>query len=246
MARSEVNCGMVFSGGVSLERVLIAALGLLLACGRMSDDDPPGNITSTGGAPIDASGDAAGEGSSVATGGALDISSGGSTAAKPTCSPRTFGFDPSSAETTVSSGITVEPLQLPMFDDAVGIYRGPMNPDPSTWDRSALPQGACVYRLHGINADCYPEGGAIYAARCGELSADVVQPFSFYEVNHCRDIAPGCPSAAIATGAPGAWWYLSRVSDTVADLVICAPECGTAFTQTEACLMLDPNWGTCG
>jgi len=132
------------------------------------------------------------------------------------------------------SEVWVEPLQIP---DYPGEF--PATLEPSKWDRSPLPAGACVLRIHGLSGACL-QPGALFVGTCAALAdpdAPHVLPFSYYEENFCRQgIAPGCPSAAASDSGNGSWWYLvARGEDT--DLVVCAPECGGAFiAQKRACL----------
>jgi hypothetical protein len=144
------------------------------------------------------------------------------------------------------AGVTVEPLQVPSFGGAAAYY-GPPAPDPSTWDRSPLPAGACVYRLHGVNPACFPLGGSLWPYDCAELESDSeprVLPFSFYEMYGCHDVAPGCPASLPGTLQPGHWWYLSPVSETETDLVICAPLCDETYFSV-ACLILNDSRDRC-
>ncbi|HEY0467000.1 MAG TPA: hypothetical protein VGC79_22510 [Polyangiaceae bacterium] len=135
--------------------------------------------------------------------------------------------------------VWVEPLQIPDYPQD-----SPTNlpeVEPSKWDRSPLPAGACVLRIHGLSGGCL-QPGTLHVGSCAALAdpdAPHVVPFGYYEGNSCRQgIAPGCPSAAASDSSNGNWWYLvARGEDT--DLVVCAPECGTAFgSEKHACLRL--------
>lgn len=140
------------------------------------------------------------------------------------------------------SGIWVEALQLPEYPptDLRDLRYRPAI-DPSKWDRSPLPAGACVLRIHRLAGDCL-KFGPLYFDSCAALAAQDAEhaiSFSFYESPSCREgIAPGCPSADPADWNNGNWWYLvGRGEDT--DLVACAPQCSMAFTShVQACLRM--------
>jgi len=134
--------------------------------------------------------------------------------------------------------VWVEPLQTPDYPQ-----EEPANLpefEPSKWDRSPLPAGACVLRIHGLSGACL-QRGLLYVGTCASLAdpdASHIVPFGYYEGYSCEQgIAPGCPSAAASDSRNGYWWYLvARGEDT--DLVVCAPECGTAFASKRGCLRL--------
>jgi len=127
------------------------------------------------------------------------------------------------------AGMWVEPLQIPEYSEVLAMSLPEI--EPSKWDRSALPAGACVLRIHGLSGACLQPGG-LFVGTCASLAdpgTSHVLPYSYYELDACRQgIAPGCPSAAAADWNNGSWWYLvARGEDT--DLVVCAPECGGAY-----------------
>jgi hypothetical protein len=134
----------------------------------------------------------------------------------------------------------VEPLQIPQFGSRPpGYYPSGPAVDPALWDRSALPAGACVFRLHGVPGSCL-RPGRIYLGSCAELAdgGPTIVPGDFYENNTCaQGIAPGCPTAD-PWSSYGFWWYMvPRGADT--DLVMCAPECaGELQPSSEGCLSL--------
>jgi len=177
---------------------------------------------------------------------ATDLDAGAPSAGR--CPSLLLDVDPRAHDTCRSDGVTVEPLQLPdSFDfDALEPQTGPFpdqNPDPATWDRSALPAGACVFRLHGVDASCYPLGGTFFTGSCaGQVEGRQIEPYSFYEAySYCTSgPAPGCPSADPRVGEPGNWWYFVDQGDA-ADLVICAPECWNSFALSGGCLRLNPT-----
>jgi hypothetical protein len=127
-------------------------------------------------------------------------------------------------------GVWSEPVQIPSFS-ATGTTPDWRTPDASQWDRSALPTGACVFRLRGFSADC-ARAGKLLEGNCGARVS--VTLASFYDTQECsQGIAPGCPSAN-PLGA-GSWWYLvPREGD--ADLVICAPLCSIQSEVGQSCL----------
>jgi hypothetical protein len=162
----------------------------------------------------------------------------------PDCPARLdIDINPSAGAPTLSSGVTIEPLQVPTFPNPIVVpphacYGA--NPDPATWDYSDIPAGACVFRLHGVLAECYPSGGTFFTGSCASIDGGGVKiaPGSFYDAHACGDVAPGCPSADPWTSGAGYWWYLVDRGRSVADLVICAPECAASFAENGGCLAL--------
>ena len=135
------------------------------------------------------------------------------------------------------TGIWVEPLQIP--DYRQGPPANLPEVEPSKWDRSPLPAGSCVLRIHGLSGACL-QRGLLFVGTCASLAdPDVphIVPFGYYEGSSCQEgVAPGCPSADASDWRNGNWWYLvARGDDT--DLVVCAPQCATPFAlNTHACL----------
>jgi hypothetical protein len=200
---------------------------LLLACGGESRRRQPA-IVSDAGAP-NAATDAGADANPVPR-------------PKPaSCPTLTLPIDATSLAVTEVDGVVIEPLQLPDYPaepapSCPGC--GPSgDPDPSTWDRSELPANACVFRLHGVSAACYPLGGTIYTDSCETWPK--VAPGTFYEHYACSGVVPGCPTPEPYNHALGYWWYLVDRGDA-ADLVICAPECAGSFKHGPACAVLDP------
>lgn len=155
--------------------------------------------------------------------------------------------DPRVAETTVSGSVRIEPIQEPEFPYPVVFPPDtPLpdpNPDPATWDRSDVPAGACVFRLWGVNAACYPSGGTFFTESCAAVGAGgpLIAPGSYYDGNECGR-APGCPSAEPYIVSSGYWWYfgnsgVAESGEVFTDLVICAPECANSFAMG-GCLRL--------
>lgn len=135
--------------------------------------------------------------------------------------------------------VWVEPLQIPDYPE--GSLATTPEIGPTKWDRSPLPAGACVLRIHGLSGACL-RPGALFPGSCAFLAdPDVphVLPYSFYEGdNACRQgVAPGCPTASAWDSPNGSWWYfVARGEET--DLVVCAPECGPLFAGKPGCLRL--------
>jgi hypothetical protein len=140
------------------------------------------------------------------------------------------------------TGVWVEPLQIPDYAEG---SRG-TNPEiePSKWDRSPLPAGACVLRIHGLSGACL-RPAILFQGTCASFAdpdASHVAPFSYYdEYSRClQGVAPGCPTASTSDSRNGPWWYfVARGEDT--DLVVCAPQCGpfgSFFAEKQGCLRL--------
>jgi hypothetical protein len=152
-----------------------------------------------------------------------------------TCSGLTVNLLGSSLTNDVWS----EPLQVPKYGTRPdGYYPPSANTDPASWDRSPLPAGACVFRIHGLTPNCV-RSGTLWEASCqpdGFGDERLLAP-SFYETGVCmRHIAPGCPTAD-PWNAAGHWWYLQPDGENV-DLVVCAPECASSIVNNSPCLEL--------
>ncbi|HET9959945.1 MAG TPA: hypothetical protein VFQ61_35880 [Polyangiaceae bacterium] len=194
---------------------MLAVLSLLNGCaGRTTEEPAPvqlsGGSTSTGGA-----GGSSGQ-STLAAGGVF-IPPPGLGGSPGRCPSRSFNLDVHSAQTAPEEeGVWIETLQAPP-PVYVPLFGAAVNTDPETWDRSALPAGAGVFRLHGIDASCYPHGGYMYYGGSGD---GPIEPYNFYETSQCESL-PGCPSATVNDQDWGAWWYLTG-NQTAADLIVCA------------------------
>jgi hypothetical protein len=138
-------------------------------------------------------------------------------------------------------GLIVEALQIPEFTEANRSEPGPLSVPPEAWDRSELPAGACVFRLHGFDSSCYRPAyyGDIYTGRCADNSFQI-SPGSYYSQHQCQGGPPGCPSSKWGRfGNEGYWWYLTP-RDGATDLVICADQCQASFVQAGgACFVLN-------
>jgi hypothetical protein len=161
------------------------------------------------------------------------------------------------AFTVASDGTTVETLQVPDYPAPDYTQPSPQsNSDPATWDRSELPAGACVFRLYGLHAACFPTGGDIrqFVADpnisdsgdpdAGQPQVLTVVTSSYYDLEGCS-VEPGCPSAD-ARATLGSWWYLADRGEAT-DLVVCAPECYfnfVSYTGHQIQVMLNPR-GMC-
>lgn len=144
------------------------------------------------------------------------------------CTSATVLLDLHHVTSDPASGLSVEPLQAPDYgvrpDDHVPSY---IQPDPSAWDRSTRPAGACVFRLHGMSASCLSRG-LLFEGGCPAPGDPGVAPQSFYESPFCKQaLVPGCPISD-PWGIVGAWWYLQNDGADV-DLVVCAPGCEVAI-----------------
>jgi hypothetical protein len=143
--------------------------------------------------------------------------------------------------TTEADGTTIETLQVPDYPAPDYTQPAPQpNSDPATWDRSELPAGACVFRVHGVHAACFPTGGVI---RSNDPTADQrpLVASSYYDLEGCS-VEPGCPSADTQVSL-GWWWYLADRGDAT-DIVICAPDCAYYLMPDSAIVWLYP-WGVC-
>ncbi len=169
----------------------------------------------------------------------------------PVCPPELLvEFGPDMTIGTLPDGVAIDSLQVPDYSLApnpppAGVpYPAP---DPAEWDRSDLPAGACVFRLHGVDARCYPKGATFFTGSCSGLEdgRPLIAPSSFYDKYRCTSVAPGCPASDPWSGEPGYWWYFVPRSDTVTDLVVCAPACANSFFGYGGCLRLHPNELTC-
>jgi len=243
------------------------ALAAAVACGGRARGDGssevPAVAAGTGGARIGTDANAGGSmpttsgagGSMPTSGGASAAGAGGGTAAADadsdlsnSCPPATNDRSCLATELDIHftrdaggppTDVWVEPLQLPDYPQ--GVPADLPEVEPSKWDRSARPAGACVLRIHGLSGSCL-RPGALFVGTCAahdDPGAPHILPFGYYEGGSCQQgIAPGCPSSSAADLRNGNWWYLvARGEDT--DLVVCAPQCGTSFNSTkQACLRL--------
>jgi hypothetical protein len=159
-------------------------------------------------------------------------------------------FGPSMTVGTLPDGVTVDTLAVPDYSiapnpPAAGVPYP--EPDPSAWDRSETPAGACVFRLHGVDARCYPKGATFFTGSCGGLAdgRPLIAPYSFYDAYKCTDVSPGCAASDPWSGEPGNWWYFAPESAAVTRLVVCAPACANSFFGYGGCLRLHPNELAC-
>jgi hypothetical protein len=118
--------------------------------------------------------------------------------------------------------VTSTPLQYPKYQppDAGALSPG-QTTDPSTWDRSQLPAGACVFRVQGLSAACL-QHAQILAGPCAQpVSVGLINVTDFGQCGP-GDI-PGCSTSDPWNGG-GDWWYVQADGDDY-DIVMCAPEC---------------------
>jgi hypothetical protein len=142
------------------------------------------------------------------------------------------------------SGVSAEPIQAPEYGlRPPGDYPPSVNTDPTTWDRSALPAGACVFRLRGWPADCMEPATIINGSCVNDFISNPTAGVSYYELGMCqKGVAPGCPTAD-PWNASGNWWYLLPDPDGVnADLILCAPACAaTLALYGSVCFAVTPG-----
>ncbi len=134
------------------------------------------------------------------------------------------------------SGVWAEPLQLPSFE---GVVPGPNLPsakEPPDWDRSELPEGACVFRLRGTQLGCLSPDTVMRSGPCDTTELHPPVPTSYYEYSHCREgIAPGCPSDNPFVAGEVHAWYFRPSPDGEIDVVACAGLC-KGLRAGKACL----------
>jgi hypothetical protein len=147
---------------------------------------------------------------------------------------------PTSVGPSPTPEVWVEALQVPNYGvRPEGYYPPSVDSDPATWDRSPLPAGACVFRLHGLSPSCQ-RAGILWEATCHveDLIGGPHVPIpSYYGASVCmRHITPGCPTAD-PWNAAGYWWYMQPDGENV-DIVVCAPECASSIATHGGCLEL--------
>ncbi|HEX3777147.1 MAG TPA: hypothetical protein VHV51_21890 [Polyangiaceae bacterium] len=146
------------------------------------------------------------------------------------------GFPASGGELPVpATVVTSTPLQYPSYEPQPdgGTLEPNQNTDPSTWDRSPLPAGACVFRVQGLSAACLLHARII----AGPCNASVqVGLINVSDVGQCGAGAiPGC-STSDPWRSGGDWWYV-QADGTDYDIVMCAPECAQQVARNGgACL----------
>jgi hypothetical protein len=221
----------------------------LAACGGRAISDEAGN-----GSESDAIGGEAGSSSTGAVagfviGGSSGVGFGGSTSAggvagtgaqvesicpdgsaTRSCTGVRISLGPNPSQETV---IPVTVLQYPSYGTITPNFAQPR--DPKTWDRSPLPSGACVFRVHGFSASCLMQARMFVGLCSGQNS---VAPTSFYETNECSaGILPGCPSSDPGDSQANSLWYV-QTDDRDFDIVVCAAECAVLESSGGACLAL--------
>jgi len=244
------------AGGALRALRLIALGGGFLACGgrvELEHGAPaPNGIAGGSGAPVSGGQPGIGSGGVQAGTGGMSAAatsgdaSGGlpptlpvrcSSPVHPSCSPTELPLELRGVTVDPASGVSAEPLQVPNYGVRPGDYTPSFElPDPSVWDRSARPAGACVFRLRGVQADCLLHG-LLFVGVCPEPGFPGVAPDGFYEshVDSCsQSPTPGCPTAD-PWSLVGAWWYLQHEGAEL-ELVVCAPECVLLGSSGTACL----------
>ncbi|RYZ07279.1 MAG: hypothetical protein EOO73_13020 [Myxococcales bacterium] len=212
---------------------------LLAACGGRASG-------SEGLEPVSGSGAGGSEGVLVGGAGGSELAHGGGgagastpvgcpDASSPSCEASfllDLSFDGTSTKTSDGS-VWAEPLQLPAF---APVSPGPSVPvDPADWDRSRLPVGACVFKLHGARESCLNgRFSRISAGACQERPLVVFT--AYYEVPHCTEaIAPGCASDDRFL-TENQVWYTAPDSEGNGEtlLVLCAGLCAPFVSSADA------------
>lgn len=209
---------------------------LLAACGgrasRSEEAEPetgsgPGG---TGGASVAGMGGVSGSGGTAEGGGGAAASSlrGCPDSSWTSCKARfvlDLRFDGMSSK-NADGTVWAEPLQLPPYSQPPPTHQ-PVSVDSADWDRSRLPAGACVFKLHGTRASCIAANfGRVSGGPCDQEERPVI-PLGYYELPSCAEgLAPGCPSDDPWLGDNSVWYTVPEEDgsdDTL--LVLCAGIC---------------------
>lgn len=138
------------------------------------------------------------------------------------------------------ASIWAEALQIPEYVENPLTPSAQPPPPSETWDRSPLPEGACVFRLHGVATGCLSPTMSLQLGSCASSSTGEprIIPLSYYELDACgMNIAPGCQSAD-PWSFHGNYWYAvpGSVGAAEATIVVCSPLCNSWLGQ-RACLV---------
>jgi hypothetical protein len=156
-----------------------------------------------------------------------------------------LSFDP---DVLKQNDIALELVQQPAFtEETAGSFDTPPAA-PEDWDRSPVPEGACVFRLKGATTQCYAHAGSSIAMgrTCGESNSEPPPvPVSYYESHPCDGIAPGCSGPEWLYHRGWVGWYMTEQGDDTL-LVLCAPQCHDVLGGTDtgggaSCLTLSPT-----
>lgn len=211
----------------------LGLLVVLAACGghasRAGDRDP---ANQGGGGAV------AGEGSAGrGFAGAASAPLGCPDPSLPACSFRflmELHFDGTTTK-SADGRVWAEPLQLPSVAE-YPLDHQPTPVEPADWDRSRLPAGACVFKLHGARARCLAgASGRVSGGSCDQPGRPVLPP-SYYEFPYCAEgLAPGCPSDDRFVGGNSVWYTVPEEDGEDATLlVLCAGICGFFAPSAQA------------
>lgn len=137
-------------------------------------------------------------------------------------------------------GVWAEPLQVPPSQPMM-IPPQTMPTPPERWDRSELPAGACVFRVHGAPSDCLGEVGQVTLGVCAPDRAPI--PLGYYELPNCdRGIAPGCPARDSYALDSFVWYAVTDAGEAnETTLVICPALCESVVQAGAVCLRHSPQ-----
>ncbi len=174
----------------------------------------------------------------------------GATTAPRGCPDASWGQCRSRSDLTVridgrtegADGVWAEPAQIPLDPRPVAPPPDGYHASPDSWDRSPLPHGACVFRVHNAPASCFGERGRLTFGACDPGGPPRPIPVSYYEQPDCEQgIAPGCPGPSAPWGNQNYEWYAAREADGTVLVVLCAGLCETLRQSTAACLSQEPR-----
>lgn len=199
---------------------------------------PAGAAGGAGGSGASGSADAGGPGASGSAG------AGGSPGVPRGCPDASWGRCDSGVDITLrldgvsktDTGAWAEPLQVPTYPPFMVPPPEPMHVPPEAWDRSQLPAGACVFRIHGVPPDCLGREGRVSLNACDPGGPPPPLPLGYYELNNCEQgIAPGCPSDDAYAGENYIWYAVPDAeSPDTTKLVVCAGLCKTVTEYSMA------------
>lgn len=232
----------------------LAVAALLGACsGRTSSHGaPPETAAASGGGS-----ETAGAGAAATSGGSVAVGGGTSGGVAPDdrplravrgCPDASWGNCDAGLYLTLTvdgpsdagNGVWVEPLRVERPPLPRGAPPADANAGPESWDRSELPAGACVFRVHGAPADCFAERGRLTFGACDPGGPPRPVPVGYYESSRCSEgVAPGCPKQP--WGNQSYAWYAVREADDAVTIVLCAGLCETALQANGACMSHAPQ-----
>jgi len=175
-------------------------------------------------------------GMSVAGAGAAMVGGGGATSTLRGCPDSSWGECQATVRLTLrgdgpsksGDGVWSEPLQVPAYPPMTDPPTPPSEVAEKDWDRSSLPAGACVFRVHGVAPSCFGSSGQVVYGPCQDGMQ--VVPLGYYELPNCsQGISPGCPSADPSYGQNFFWYAVPDASATdTTTIVVCAGICEVA------------------